>query len=72
MRHLSLVSVFLLFGFGAHAQAPARINPIVKEYGGIFPIPYAVEKPDTIKVDKIVIEVEQGREEAEARGWEVD
>lgn len=72
MRHLSLVSVFILFGFGAHAQAPARINPVVKEYGGIFPIPYAVEKPDTSQVYKIVIEVEQVREKPHELSWAVN
>ncbi|MFM7850685.1 MAG: hypothetical protein ACKO96_01915, partial [Flammeovirgaceae bacterium] len=39
-----------------------RIFPAVQKYGGIFEIPYAVEKPDPKMKYKIVVEVERESE----------
>lgn len=50
------VCMNVLFAMG---QAPSRVNPVIKSQGGIFEIPYAVEKPDPSLMYNIVIEVER-------------
>ncbi len=39
-------------------QAQSRVNPVIKDFGGIFEIPYAVEKPDPSLAYNIVIEIQ--------------
>ena len=51
------------------AQAPSRVNPIIKNYGGIFEIPYAVEKPDPSLIYNIVVEVERASEKPDTLNW---
>jgi len=46
-----------------------RVNPVIKSYGGIFEIPYAVEKPDPTLDYKIVIEIERGSEKPDTLNW---
>ena len=48
----------LLIGISFHTVAQQRINPIVKNFGGIFEIPYAEEKPDPSLEYNIVIEIQ--------------
>jgi intracellular sulfur oxidation DsrE/DsrF family protein len=48
----------LLIGISFHAMAQQRINPIVKNFGGIYDIPYAEEKPDPSLEYNIVIEIQ--------------
>jgi intracellular sulfur oxidation DsrE/DsrF family protein len=72
MRNFSLIFVFVGLACNVWAQSPRRINPVVEEYGGIFPIPYAVERPDSTQVYKIVIEVEQVREKPHELSWAVN
>src|SRR6185369_1711084 len=50
-------------------QIPTRVNPIIKGFGGIFEIPYAVEKPDPTLNYNIVIEVERGSEKPDTLNW---
>ncbi len=38
-----------------HAQT--KVNPVIKTYGAVSPIPYAVEKPDPKMNYKVVVEV---------------
>lgn len=45
----------LLFSFVLVAQE--KVNPIIKEFGGIFEIPDAIEKPDPTLKYNIVIDV---------------
>ena len=47
----------------------SRINPVIKDYGGIFEIPYAVEKPDPALMYNIVIEVEKESEKPDTISW---
>lgn len=51
----------LLFLLSAFAQE--RVNPVVKNYGGIFDIPEATIKPDPNQEYKIVIDVYGGAED---------
>lgn len=59
MKNLILTSL-LLVGFSASAQT--RVFPVIKNYGGIFEVPDAVEKPDPTLDYKIVIELATGSE----------
>ncbi len=49
-----------------------RIFPVVKSYGGIFEIPYAVERPDPSLDYKIVIEVERESEHPDSLSWAIN
>ncbi len=42
--------------------AQQRMNPIIANYGGVFEIPFAVEKPDPNLQYNIVIEIASGSE----------
>lgn len=57
----SLITVFLLV-FATSAFAQTRVNPVIKNYGGIFPVADAVEKPDPNLTYNIVIEIERASE----------
>jgi intracellular sulfur oxidation DsrE/DsrF family protein len=46
-----------------------RVFPAVKNYGGIFEIPYAVEKPDPNMKYNIVVEVERENEKPDSLNW---
>jgi len=47
----------LFFSCSVSAMAQNRVNPVVKNFGGIFEIPYAEEKPDPTLDYKIIVEV---------------
>ncbi|MBY0432736.1 MAG: DsrE family protein [Cyclobacteriaceae bacterium] len=65
-----LLGVFLMtVTIMAHAQMPTRVNPVIKSAGGIFEIPYAVEKPDPQLMYNIVIEVERPSEKPDTINW---
>lgn len=53
----------------ATGQAPSRVNPVIKSQGGIFEIPYAVEKPDPALVFNIIIEVEREGDKPDTINW---
>lgn len=55
-----IILLFALLSLGASAQA--RVFPIIKNYGGIFNIPNAVEKPSAATEYKIVVELVSGAE----------
>jgi intracellular sulfur oxidation DsrE/DsrF family protein len=46
-----------------------RIYPLIKNFGGIFDIPYAQEKPDPTMEYNIVIEVERAIDYADSINW---
>ena len=46
-----------------------RVFPAVKNYGGIFEIPYAVEKPDPNMKYNIVVEVERENDKPDSLNW---
>ena len=59
MKILTVIS-FLLITTATIGQQ--RLNPIIPDYGGIFAIPYAEEKPDPALQYNIVIDVASGSE----------
>lgn len=62
MKNLLTIAVMLFLCNSLQAQE--RVFPIIKNYGGIFEIPNAVEKPDPSLNYNIVIEVFSGSEKA--------
>ena len=55
-----ITAVVVLIACSASAQT--RVFPVIKNYGGIFEVPDAVEKPDPTLDYKIVIELATGSE----------
>lgn len=51
----------LLFSSAAYSQN--RENPIIKGYGGIYPVPDAVERPDPEMEYKMVIDLASGSQQ---------
>ena len=66
MKHL-LPLVLLLLSFSAFSQK--RINPVVKNYGTIFDIPFAEEKPDPNQEYKIIVEIEKESDRPDSVSW---
>ena len=56
-----------LVNFSLAAQS--RVYPVIKDYGGVFEIPYAVERPDPGLTYNIVIEVERESERPDTISW---
>lgn len=54
MKHISIFTLLLFICTCLSAQ---KVNPVVKNFGGVTPIPYAVEKPDTKLNYKVLVEV---------------
>ena len=50
------IAVLLLFVF-VSADAQTKVNPVIKNFGTVSEVPFAVEKPDTRIDYKIVVEV---------------
>jgi intracellular sulfur oxidation DsrE/DsrF family protein len=70
MKRTAILSFGLLcLALVAGAQAPQRVNPIIKSQGGIFEVPFAVEKPDPAMVYNIVVEVERESEKPDTINW---
>ena len=66
MKFLLVVAAAFIT-IASHAQT--RVFPAVKLYGGIFEIPYAVEKPDPTMKYNIVVEVERESEKPDSLSW---
>ncbi|MGE0587928.1 MAG: hypothetical protein AB7O48_05100, partial [Cyclobacteriaceae bacterium] len=49
--------------------AQKQVNPIIKDYGSVYEIPYAVEKIDPKLDYKIVVEVVRAIEKPEDVNW---
>jgi len=63
-----LVSITLLcISFSGFSQK--RVNPVIKNYGGIFEIPFADEKPDPSLEYNIIIEVERANATPDSVNW---
>jgi len=60
--------VFLLL-ISVNAFSQNRLNPVIKNYGGIFDIPYAEEKPDPTLDYNIVIEIAEPNEKPDSINW---
>ncbi|MFM9840858.1 MAG: DsrE family protein [Cyclobacteriaceae bacterium] len=66
MKNLLTASFCFMITIGF---SQTRIFPVVKNYGGIFEIPYAEEKPDPLLDYEIVIEVERESEHPDSLNW---
>jgi intracellular sulfur oxidation DsrE/DsrF family protein len=69
MKSIYLLLSLLLLPAFTKAQTPLRINPIIKTFGGAFEIPYAIEKPDPSLFYKIIVEVQEVRNEPAEVNW---
>ncbi|MBL7871511.1 MAG: DsrE family protein [Cyclobacteriaceae bacterium] len=63
-----LLTLVLLF-ISISVFPQKRVNPVIKNYGGIFEIPYADEKPDPKLQYNIVIEVERANATPDSVNW---
>lgn len=63
-----LLMPLILFA-AATSFAQTRVNPVIKNYGGIFEIPYAEEKPDPNLTYNIIVEVEKPSEKPDTINW---
>lgn len=70
MKKISFL-LLLLVGFIAvnAQQLPPKVNPVIKDFGGIFEIPYAEEKPDPALTYNIIIEVQQESDKGDTLNW---
>ncbi len=69
MKKITAVVGFLVFTGFATAQSLQRVNPVIKRTGGIFDIPFAVERPDPNLVYNVVIEVERHSDGPDSLNW---
>ena len=69
MKSLAITLFICISGALSYGQTLARVNPEIKNFGGIFEIPYAVEKPDPTMTYNIVIEVERASEKPDTINW---
>ncbi len=69
MRTLVIFFFLAISAIHSSGQAPMRVNPVIKDFGGIFEIPYAVEKPDPKIIYNIVIEVERAGDKPDTVNW---
>lgn len=58
IKRISLLFVILFISHSAFSQE--MINPVIKNYGGIFDAPHATEKPDPNMEYKVIIDVVTG------------
>ncbi|GHM99210.1 hypothetical protein WSM22_07000 [Cytophagales bacterium WSM2-2] len=61
--------LFFSLLISAATFSQTRINPVIKNYGGIYDIPYAEEKPDPNQEYNIIIEVEQASDRPDSLNW---
>lgn len=66
MKPVLFASLFLM---SSVAYSQTRIYPLIKNYGGIFDIPYAEEKPDPSIDYNIIIEVERAIDSPDSLNW---
>lgn len=55
-----LFCLFALCCLFAVAQAQEKVNPIIKDFGSVYPVPDAVEKPDPKMKYKILVDLAMG------------
>lgn len=64
----TILYLFLML-YSDIAFTQTRINPLVKNYGGIFDIPYAEERPDPNMDYNIIIEIEHAIDNPDSLNW---
>ena len=62
-----LLPILVVFSLSAFSQK--RINPIIKNYGTIFDIPFAEEKPDPDLAYNIIVEIEKESDRPDSVSW---
>ncbi|MDH5366023.1 MAG: DsrE family protein [Cyclobacteriaceae bacterium] len=67
MKHFTLCIISLCLGSNLFAQE--KINPVVKNFGGIYPIPHATVKTDPNIEYKIIIDVLTGTKNPADTAW---
>lgn len=69
MRIIPTIILLFCLALVSQAQAPQRVNPVIRSQGGIFEIPFSVENPDpTLRYD-VIIEVERESEKPDTINW---
>ena len=63
-----IITLFVLC-FPLIGLAQSKVSPVVKNFGGIFEIPYAEEKPDPTLDYKIIVEVVSNTEKYDSINW---
>lgn len=69
MKKLLIATVFVALTGALAAQNLQRQYPVIKSQGGIFDIPFAVERPDPAMTYNIVIEVERESDKPDTINW---
>lgn len=64
-----LFVLFTVFASVNAQQLPPKVNPVIKDFGGIFEIPYADEKPDPSLTYNVIIEVQQESDKGDTINW---
>jgi len=64
MKHFFLLTVFFYSVVSMNAQA--KVNPVIKNFGTVSEIPYAVERPDPSMDYKVLVEVNTDNAKPEA------
>lgn len=59
----------IIFCLGGSLYAQEKINPVIKNFGGIYPIPHATVKADSNEAYKIIIDVVTGAENPTDIAW---
>lgn len=69
MKILNLTAFILCSALTCLAQVPQRVHPVIKSQGGVFEIPFAVDKPDPALTYNVVIEVERESDKPDTINW---
>jgi len=66
----AILTVVAVVGFNLLvAQVPQRVNPVIKSQGGIFDVPFAVERPDPSLMYNVIIEIERESDKGDTINW---
>jgi intracellular sulfur oxidation DsrE/DsrF family protein len=66
---MKLILSIFFFCFSLSVLSQNRVSPVVKNFGGIFEIPYAEEKPDPTLDYKIIVEVVSNTDKYDSINW---
>ena len=66
---MKFFTLSFLLAISSAAFSQPRIYPVIKNFGGVFDIPYAHEKPDPVMEYNIVIEVDRAIDHADSVNW---
>lgn len=69
MKNILLFLLLCCCSLAGAAQTLQRVNPVIKSQGGIFDIPFAVERPDPSLVYNVIIEVERESDKPDTINW---